>query len=370
MDDFLVFDHVSKHFGDTHALKSVHLSLRQGEFFSLLGPSGCGKTTLLRLAAGFEYPTSGNILLKKSDITRLPPEQRPVNTVFQNYALFPHLSVFENIAFGLRLNGQSGPVIKKKVSSMLELVQLSQHAHKRPSQLSGGQRQRVAIARALINRPQVLLLDEPLAALDLKLRQHMLGELSRLHREIGITFLFVTHDQEEAMSLSDRIAVMNHGVLEQVGTPQELYNHPRNRFVAAFVGDANFLEGIVKGTEPDGRCRVVIPDLGEISVETDHSPQCGSEVTLFLRPEHLHLIPSRDSAPTHLKLFEAVIDNVIYRGASTGYMLQTGARKLHMEVTNHQGRDDPSLHHGDQILVGFDPRHVMFLNPDSSEVGN
>lgn len=245
MDGLLQIENISKAFGSHRAVDGVSLEIARGEAFSLLGPSGCGKTTLLRMLAGFEQPDSGRIVLDGKDITQLPPERRPVNTVFQNYALFPHLSVAENIAFGLKMAGRGREEIVTEVKAMLELVKLSEHAKKRPAQLSGGQRQRVAIARALVNRPLVLLLDEPLAALDLKLRQHMLLELRAIHEQVGTTFIYVTHDQGEAMSLSDRIAVMNAGRVEQIDAPSKLYDTPRTDFVAGFVGDANFFTGKV-----------------------------------------------------------------------------------------------------------------------------
>ena len=245
MVDSIVFEHVSKKYGSVQALNNVSFSVKKGEFFSLLGPSGCGKTTLLRIVAGFERPDSGRVLLDGLDITQLPSNQRPVNTVFQNYALFPHLTVWENIAFGLRIAKRSPDEIKKEVDRMLQLIQMEDQAYKRPDQISGGQKQRVAIARALINKPRVLLLDEPLAALDLKLRQKMLLELDLIHDEVGITFLFVTHDQTEAMAVSDSIAVFQKGKVEQIGTPVELYESPKSSFVAAFIGDTNFLDGRV-----------------------------------------------------------------------------------------------------------------------------
>ncbi len=245
MTEFLVFENVSKYFGATRAADQISLSIKKGEFFSLLGPSGCGKTTLLRILAGFENPDTGRVLLDGLDITSLPPHRRQVNTIFQNYALFPHLTVRENIAFGLRIAKRPKAEIETEVDRMLSLIQMEDQAHKRPDQISGGQKQRVAIARALVNKPQVLLLDEPLAALDLKLRQRMLIELDLIHDEVGITFLYVTHDQGEAMSLSDRIAVMNDGKIEQIGSPAEIYEAPRSSFVAAFIGDTNFFEGEV-----------------------------------------------------------------------------------------------------------------------------
>ena len=243
MAEFLEFRGVSKRFGTIQAVSDVSLEIKKGEFFSLLGPSGCGKTTMLRLAAGFEEPDAGRVFLDGQDITGLPPDKRKVNTIFQSYALFPHLTVRDNIAFGLAIAKRPKSEIRTEVDRMLELIRMADQAGKKPDQLSGGQKQRVAVARALVNKPDVLLLDEPLAALDLKLRQKMLIELDIIHDEVGITFLYVTHDQAEAMSLSDRIAVMDSGRIEQVGAPAEIYESPRTSFVAAFIGDTNFLEG-------------------------------------------------------------------------------------------------------------------------------
>jgi spermidine/putrescine transport system ATP-binding protein len=240
---------VSKSFGDFTVLHDIDIEIKKGEFFSLLGPSGCGKTTLLRIIAGFESPDCGVVTLEGADVLPLSPNRRQVNTVFQNYALFPHLSVFENVAFSLRIKKTPRTEINAKVREYLRLVQLEGHAQKKPNQLSGGQKQRVAIARALINEPRVLLLDEPLSALDAKLRQHMLIELDQIHDKIGITFIYVTHDQQEALSVSDRIAVMNQGDVLQVGTPHEIYESPATDFVARFIGEANLFDAEVVSVE-------------------------------------------------------------------------------------------------------------------------
>ncbi|MDR3311768.1 MAG: spermidine/putrescine ABC transporter ATP-binding protein, partial [Spirochaetaceae bacterium] len=238
-------ENVSKSFDTFRALENAQFTIKKGEFFSLLGPSGCGKTTLLRIIAGFEFPDTGSVLFDGTDIIPLPPNKRPVKTVFQNYALFPHLTVFENVAFSLRLQHRPRAEVQTKVLEYLHLMQLDTHAYKKPSQLSGGQRQRVAIARALINEPGVLLLDEPLSALDAKLRSNLLVELDSLHDKIGITFIYVTHDQSEALSVSDRIAVMNKGEILQVGTPWEIYEQPATEFVAQFIGETNTFEARV-----------------------------------------------------------------------------------------------------------------------------
>ena len=275
----------ARHYGQgeatVRALDDVSLSIRKGEFFTLLGPSGCGKTTLLRLIAGFETPTSGQILLSGKDITNIPPNQRRVNTVFQSYALFPHLSVADNIAFGLEMLGRPKSEIKPRVEEMLELVQLDQMAKRKPAMLSGGQQQRVALARALAPGPEVLLLDEPLSALDLKLRKEMQLELKRLQTETGITFVFVTHDQEEALTMSDRIGVMRAGKLQQVGGPREIYNGPVNRFVADFIGETNFLTGQMA----NGRVTLRTGETLDVA-----APGSG-EVTLAIRPEQIRIDP-------------------------------------------------------------------------------
>lgn len=314
MQDFLVIDTLSKRFGSHRALDAVCLEIQEGEIFSLLGPSGCGKTTLLRLIAGFDAPDSGRILLEGKDVAGLPPERRPVNTVFQNYALFPHLTLRENIAFGPRMAGWSRSKIADEVARMLTLVKMEDQAEKRPSQISGGQKQRVAIARALINKPRVLLLDEPLAALDLKLRQHLLVELAALHREVGTTFVYVTHDQAEAMSLSDRIAVMNEGRVEQIDTPANLYQSPRTPFVASFIGDTNLLSGSVIAADT-----VAVPGLGNVNVRG--GAKLGETVALSLRPEHLALSQSDHG-------IAAVVDEVIYFGAFTRYWVTCSGQRL------------------------------------------
>ncbi len=322
MADFLVFDKVSKHFGATRAVDEVSLAVGRGEFFSLLGPSGCGKTTLLRILAGFERPDAGRVLLDGVDITALPPNKRRVNTIFQNYALFPHLSVRENIAFGLRIAKRPKKEIATEVDRMLALIQLEDQAHKRPEQISGGQKQRVAIARALINKPQVLLLDEPLAALDLKLRQRMLIELDLIHDEVGITFLYVTHDQGEAMSLSDRIAVMHQGRIEQLGQPAEIYESPRNSFVAAFIGDTNFFEGQVAEIVERDWSRLRIEGFPDVLCFNDKQIAKGSLVFLSVRPEKFHISREEPQENGHRNKVRGHVEDVIYLGSHTKYWVR------------------------------------------------
>ena len=288
--------------GVVRALDDVSVDIRQGEFFTLLGPSGCGKTTLLRLIAGFEMPTDGTILLDGTDITTLPPNRRPVNTVFQSYALFPHLTVAQNIAFGLEMLGKPASEVKARTTAMLALVKLEAMAGRKTSQLSGGQQQRVALARALAPQPKVLLLDEPLSALDLKLRKEMQIELKRLQLETGITFVFVTHDQEEALTMSDRIAVMSAGKIQQVGTAREIYIHPKNRFVASFIGETNFLTGTAEagGLRLATGERIDVPGL-----------PAGGTATISVRPEQLRLGRAEDGG------LQARVRTLVYFGTDT-----------------------------------------------------
>jgi spermidine/putrescine transport system ATP-binding protein len=299
-----------KRFGNFTALKGVDLVIEQNEFFTLLGPSGCGKTTLLRLIAGFETPSEGDIKLMGEEIADLPPFNRPINTVFQNYALFPHMTVAENIGFGLKMLGRPSAEIKARVSEMLNLVQMEPMADRGTSQISGGQQQRVALARALAPEPKVLLLDEPLSALDYKLRKEMQVELKRLQVETGITFIFVTHDQEEALTMSDRIAVISSGNVLQVGTPVEIYHSPTDRFVADFVGESNFLPGKVLSCS----AQIGTVDVCGSAVNVPVSDQMSKDelVTVMIRPEHLDVVD--ETAEGSIK---AVIKNVVFFGTDT-----------------------------------------------------
>ncbi|RPI28560.1 MAG: ABC transporter ATP-binding protein [Acidobacteria bacterium] len=317
--DFLQFCNVSKSFGATKAVDCVSLGVKRGEFFSLLGPSGCGKTTLLRLVAGFERPDLGTIVLDGRDLTDLPPHRRKVNTIFQSYALFPHLTVRENIAFGPRTAGWAKAEIARELDKMLHLIQMEAYAGQKPDQLSGGQKQRVAIARALINEPEVLLLDEPLAALDLKLRQRMLVELDQIHDEVGITFLYVTHDQAEAMSLSDRIAVMNAGRIEQVGSPFEIYESPRSSFVAAFIGDTNFLRGRVLECGDSGYACLEVGSFGPVRCRNGKQTRAGEHVYLSVRPEKFQITRDRPDPDGVHNVINGTVEDVIYLGTHTRY---------------------------------------------------
>lgn len=321
---FLRFESIHKSFGTFRAVEDVSLSVDQGQVFSLLGPSGCGKTTLLRMVAGFEHPDRGRIYLDGKDITDLPPERRKVNTVFQHYALFPHLSVRDNMAFGLKMAGHGKEFIRSEVDRMLYVIDLEAHADKNISQISGGQKQRVAIARALVNRPQVVLLDEPLAALDLKLRQHLLTELHKIHEEVGITFVYVTHDQNEALSISDQIAVLHHGRVQQVGSPREIYEKPQNSFVAAFIGDTNFLSGVVEETA-DNLAWVRLDADHRIAVKDSRSLKQGLEVHLSLRPENISLHLSIPDAVQREYFFPGIIEESTYHGSFTRCRVRSGA---------------------------------------------
>jgi spermidine/putrescine transport system ATP-binding protein len=339
--------------GGVVALDQASIGIHPNEFFTLLGPSGCGKTTLLRLIAGFEQPTSGVILLDGEQIDRLPPFRRPVNTVFQSYALFPHMSVAENVAFGLEMLGTPRDRIKTRVAEMLALVQLSGMANRRPNQLSGGQQQRVALARALANAPKVLLLDEPLSALDLKLRKEMQIELKRLQRDTGITFIFVTHDQEEALTMSDRIAVMSGGRILQVGSPREIYEEPATRFVADFIGETDFIQArMVAAMNGHARYRLASGDEVE-GVATSGLGE-GGEVTLSIRPERLRLVGADQPG------LRGTIENVVYFGTDTTYhvALAGGAGTVRIRQQN-QGQ--PSLATGAAVNIALPPEAVRAL---------
>ena len=294
----VLFKNVSRHFGEVKAVDEVTLEIQHGEFFSMLGPSGSGKTTCLRMIAGFDRPTSGQIFLYGQDVSNLPPYERSVNTVFQDYALFPHMTVEDNIGYGLMIKGAPKTERMKQVEEMLELVRLPGFGYRKPSQLSGGQRQRVALGRALINHPKVLLLDEPLGALDLKLRQQMQVELKAIQKRVGITFIFVTHDQEEALTMSDRIAVFNEGKIEQVGTPAEIYEHPASTFVAGFVGTSNLVSGEVAK-------RVT-----------------GSDARFSIRPEKIHLATVDDKVDDDMFYADGKVRDVIYLGLYTRYLVE------------------------------------------------
>jgi len=325
---------VGKSFGDVHAVKGLDLDIRGGEFFSLLGPSGSGKTTVLRMIAGFELPTSGRIELGGKDVTHAAPFERDVNTVFQDYALFPHLTVAQNVEYGLKLRKIPKPERNSRVAEALEMIRLPQVANRLPSQLSGGQRQRIALARALILRPQVLLLDEPLGALDKQLREQMQIELKQIQREVGITFVFVTHDQEEALTLSDRVAVFNEGKIDQVGSPEDLYERPATRFVASFLGNTNLIEG----------------SLAKFLT--------GADALLSLRPEHILVRPQDSDQEPGTTALHAVITEIVYTGPTTRYVAAT-EHGTSLIVQEQNGAGSTGAQRGDSVRLEW-PTHFNY----------
>jgi spermidine/putrescine transport system ATP-binding protein len=343
--------------GDTvAAVKGVDVVIGEGEFFSLLGPSGCGKTTTMRMIAGFDEPTEGEVFLHGKNVVGVPPNRRDVNMVFQSYALFPHMSVLDNVAFGLRRKGVAKHEAARRAGEMLEIVDLKGRERRRPRELSGGQQQRVALARALVNRPRALLLDEPLGALDLKLRQAMQVELKRIQREVGITFVYVTHDQNEALTMSDRIAVMNDGLIEQLGSPREIYERPASRFVAGFIGTSNVLSGTV-GRSGSGTA-VIEPGPGErIVVPREVAP--GEEIELTVRPEKIDIRsdpPGGDGCAVR-----GTVTEVVYLGMFTNYnvMTSTGGEVV-VFVQNVSSADDVATR-GDSVWLSWDPRHSYVI---------
>lgn len=337
---------VTKRFGDVTAVEAMDLEIRDGEFFSLLGPSGCGKTTTLRMIAGFEFPTEGSVRIQGREMGLEPPNRRPVNTVFQSYALFPHMTVAENVGFGLKMTGVGRSEIAERVGRALDQVQLAHRADARPSQLSGGQQQRVALARALVNQPAVLLLDEPLGALDLKLRQAMQVELKELQERVGITFVYVTHDQEEALTMSDRIGVMNEGRLLQVGEPEAIYERPTSRFVADFIGDINLVPAVCTGS---GTVRI-----GEgAEVVVPGATKVGATVTVALRPERLHLTTSEAEVPPAANRLPGVVRRRVYYGDGFYYEVVVAGTVFEVRQENTPGVDRYEA--GSQVDVYWDP---------------
>ncbi|MEX0710483.1 MAG: ABC transporter ATP-binding protein [Chloroflexota bacterium] len=367
-------DHITKRFHEVVAVDDLSLEIERGEFFSMLGPSGCGKTTTLRMIGGFEEATAGTIYLGDADVTGLPPFKRDVNTVFQNYALFPHLNVYENVAFGLRRKKASGADIKTRVAAMLELVELPGYETRKPSQLSGGQQQRVALARALINHPRVLLLDEPLGALDLKLRKQMQLELKRIQTEVGITFIYVTHDQEEAMTMSDRIAVMRAGRIEQLGNPEELYERPRTSFVAGFLGVSNLLEGEVveRGEAMTG---VRLKDGTVLRAPSDLTNGAGA-VRVGVRPEKLRVTAvdehGADDGDEGVNRLRGTILDASYIGVSTQYLVETvDGHRLTVYAQNLEtGGAAEALADGQRVLLTWKPQHTFVLEAAEHKDGD
>jgi spermidine/putrescine transport system ATP-binding protein len=343
-------EEVSKTFGTVTALYPLTLEIRQGEFFSLLGSSGSGKTTTLRLIAGFERPTSGRVLLAGRDVTGVPPYDRDVNTVFQDYALFPHMTVWDNIAYGLRARRVPKPGIERRVAEVLNLVRLTGFDRRRPAQLSGGQRQRVALARAIVNLPALLLLDEPLGALDLKLRREMQIELKRIQQEVGITFVYVTHDQDEALSMSDRLAVMNDGRLLQVGTPREVYDQPANTFIATFVGSAN-LAGGLQGTADGHMIRLSLPGFERLVVPAPAGWRADRPITLVVRPERMRLALAPEDLPPDYTIGRGEVRNITFTGDSLRYTVLVGGKEW--TVIEPNARTVSGAHVGDLALIGW-----------------
>ena len=378
----VTIDHVSKRFGDFVALDDINFTIKPGEFFSLLGPSGCGKTTLLRIIAGFESPDDGVVLFDDKNVIPLPPDKRASNTVFQTYALFPHMTVYENVAFSLRLKKLPKDEIDKKVREYVHLVQLDQHIDKKPNQLSGGQKQRVAIARALINEPKVLLLDEPLSALDAKLRANLLIDLDRLHDQIGITFIYVTHDQSEALSVSDRIAVMNSGHVLQIGTPYEIYESPATQFVAQFIGETNLFDAEVVDCVPhkdaagndDFMATLSVPELGkQAPLATDTEAEAaldrfmqvtdyehtdkGQKVAFTIRPEKIRITlePPATGGRTDINVFSGVVEEPIYSGFQSKFYVKLDTGKIIKVFKQHTDYmdDGPVIQWKDRVYVSW-----------------
>lgn len=357
---------VVKAFGGFRAVDGVSLDIQAGEFFALLGPSGCGKTTLLRMLAGFETPDAGRILLGGTDIGAAPPHERPVNMMFQNYALFPHLSVRDNIAFGLRRAGTARREIAARVAEMVSLVRLDGLEKRKPDQLSGGQKQRVALARSLARRPQLLLLDEPMAALDKKLRESTQIELMELQRRLGMTFIIVTHDQDEAMTVANRIGVMNAGRLEQVATPRRLYEEPASRWIAQFVGDVNLFEGEARGCEPH-RMTIATREAGDLVAAAPLTPVAASAVAVAIRPEKVRLArrgPAADALTAQtINRMEGVIAEANYLGGTTVYKLRLDSgTELRAAVANTARLDADGYGVGQRVVAWFSPDDCVVLD--------
>jgi spermidine/putrescine transport system ATP-binding protein len=347
---------VTKRFGTFEALKCASFEIKAGEFMTFLGPSGCGKTTCLRLISGFDSPTSGQILIDGRDVTFDPPYRRDVNQVFQNYALFPHLTIYENIAFGLRMKRVPAPEIKKRVERVIQMTSLEAFVDRKPAQMSGGQRQRVALARAIICEPKVLLLDEPLSALDAKLRTQMRGELKQLQKKLGITFIFVTHDQEEALAMSDRVAVINEGHVEQIGTVHEIYYKPATRFVASFIGETNIIEAEVTGADATHTLSRV---EGGLILHILSSPTpVGSKILLSLRPEKVRL---HRADPGDRNSFPARISREVFKGAVDDITLVTEAGLELTALIPNDGQTERDFHEGEPIFASIRPEDINII---------
>ena len=360
-------DRVSKLFGDAAAVDDLSLDIQEGEFFSMLGPSGCGKTTTLRMIGGFEEPTYGTVYLGGRDVTTLPPYKRDVNTVFQSYALFPHLNVYENIAFGLRRKKVDKGDIDKRVRDAMTLVDLVGFESRKPPQMSGGQQQRVALARALVNHPKVLLLDEPLGALDLKLRKQMQLELKSIQQEVGITFIYVTHDQEEAMTMSDRLAVMRHGKIDQIGPPEAVYETPATEFVAGFLGASNMLDGEVKETN-NGRTTIALSTGGTVTTDTSGVPAGISAVRVGVRPEKITIVPDDGNAPADRNTVTGLLRMSTYIGVNYQYKVEgPGGHELTVYVQNLGGEGSQPVP-GQRVRLEWLPEHTFVVEPSATPI--
>lgn len=369
----IVIKGLSKSFDGVQVIKNIDLEIKAGEFFSILGPSGCGKTTLLRILAGFIEPDSGVVYLGDKDITNLPPNLRSTNTIFQKYALFPHLTVYENIAFPLRMKKMDSDYIDTEVKKMLKMIELEEHASKKPNQLSGGQQQRVSIARALVNKPEVLLLDEPLSALDAKLRQNLLIELDNIHEEVGITFIFITHDQQEALSISDRIAIMNKGKVLQVGTPAEVYESPADMFVADFIGENNFIEGEVVSIDSETCATLKHERLGEIRFEMDRKVKIGNHVKVSVRPEKIRLTRNlpKNLGKIH-NVIKVYVDELIYTGFQSKYFVWlNGEKDLLFKVFKQHAiffeDDESSVRWDEEAYISWNSEDSYLVEVDENE---
>ncbi len=360
-------DRVSKLFGDAAAVDDLSLDIQEGEFFSMLGPSGCGKTTTLRMIGGFEEPTYGTVYLGGRDVTTLPPYKRDVNTVFQSYALFPHLNVYENIAFGLRRKKVDKGDIDKRVRDAMTLVDLIGFESRKPPQMSGGQQQRVALARALVNHPKVLLLDEPLGALDMKLRKQMQLELKSIQQEVGITFIYVTHDQEEAMTMSDRLAVMRHGKIDQIGPPEAVYETPATEFVAGFLGASNMLDGEVKETN-NGRTTIALSTGGTVTTDTSGVPAGISTVRVGVRPEKITIVPDDGNAPADRNTVTGLLRMSTYIGVNYQYKVEgPGGNELTVYVQNLGGEGSQPVP-GQRVRLEWLPEHTFVVEPSATPI--
>ncbi|HET8949639.1 MAG TPA: ABC transporter ATP-binding protein [Solirubrobacteraceae bacterium] len=363
-------EQVTKRFGEMTAVDALTLSIERGAFYAMLGPSGCGKTTTLRMIGGFEDPTEGQVFLGGDEVTQLPPYKRDVNTVFQSYALFPHLSVERNVAFGLERQKVSKSEVKTRVGEALELVQLGHLGKRKPAQLSGGQQQRVALARALVNRPRALLLDEPLGALDLRLRKQLQIELKRIQQDVGITFVHVTHDQEEAMTMADTIAVMSEGKIEQAGSAADLYERPRTEFVANFLGVSNLVDAKLTSTQ-GSTSSVETHDGAQLTLPADRIGPHGSDaVRVGVRPEKITLVPAGQDCPTGMNVLRGTVVVAAFLGVSIQYLIQAaGGEELTVFAQNAEGSEPESLGVGRQVQLAWQPQHTFVVAKETTNAG-